>query len=267
MPATQRNPHQGPQLGIGAAVETFLEMTRGGVRVLTGDLVVEIAVHEPVHAPMTPHEPGTRSEAIGFRRNAGAARRVPVAVNAAGHTEADPGNAAFDRYVIPEVDVLLRVALSLTRNAADAEDLVQETLLRAYRAIDRFDGAHPRAWLLTIMRNAEVNRHRRRRPSLLRDHDASMAQLAAVPSSGAGDPESVVIGETFDAVVSDAFAALPDRHREVVRLVDLDGLSYQEAAEILGVPVGTVMSRLHRARSRMRDRIAAAGLAPRRGER
>ena len=138
-------------------------------------------------------------------------------------------------------------------------------MIRAFRSIDRFDGAHPRAWLLTIMRNAHVNNHRRRRPELLRDPEVTLARLAAVPSSGARDPEGVVVGETFDAVVADAFDRLPERHREVVRLVDLDGLSYAEAAEILGIPTGTVMSRLHRARARMRDRLTAAGLAPKRG--
>ena len=183
----------------------------------------------------------------------------------AGLTEDGRRREAFARYVVPEVDVLLRVALSITRRQVDAEDLVQDTLLRAFRSMDRFDGEHPRAWLLTIMRNAEVNRHRRRRPELLREPDAALATLAAVPSSGLGDPETVVVGETFDAVVADAYNGLPERHREVVRLVDLDGLSYAEAAEVLGVPVGTVMSRLHRARARMRDRLAAAGLAPKRG--
>ncbi|MDA8074276.1 MAG: sigma factor, partial [Actinomycetota bacterium] len=69
---------------------------------------------------------------------------------------------AFARYVLPELEVLARVAFSICRNKADAEDLVQETLLCAYRAIDRFDGAHPRAWLFTIMRNAEAKRYRRR---------------------------------------------------------------------------------------------------------
>lgn len=180
-------------------------------------------------------------------------------------TGEEPARDAFSCYVLPEVDVLLRVAVSITRHQADAEDLVQETLLKAFRAIDGFDGAHPRAWLLTIMRNTEINRHRRRRPELMRDPDATLATLAAVPSAGAGDPETVVVGETFDAVVAEAYDQLPERHREVVRLVDLDGLSYAETAGVLGIPVGTVMSRLHRARARMRDRLAAAGLAPKRG--
>jgi RNA polymerase sigma-70 factor (ECF subfamily) len=162
--------------------------------------------------------------------------------------------------VLPELDVLLRVALSGTRNPADAEDLVQDTLLRAYRVIG-FDGAHPRAWLLTIMRNAQANRYRRRRPALLRDRDAGQRlhdEREAQPSA-----ESIVVGEAFDATVADAVVRLPARFRHVVELVDIDGLSYQEAADALGVSIGTVMSRLHRARHRIRTRLTAAGLAPR----
>jgi RNA polymerase sigma-70 factor (ECF subfamily) len=176
---------------------------------------------------------------------------------------AEQRSAAFDKFVLPEVEVLLRVALTLTAQPADAEDLVQETLLRAFRAIDRFDGAHPRAWLLTIMRNAEVNRHRRRRPQLLDDPDADMERLIAADLSPT--PEEIVVGASFDAVVDAALAALPIAHRQVVALVDIDGLSYAEAARVLDIPEGTVMSRLHRARKRIRTRLAASGLAPKRG--
>lgn len=172
---------------------------------------------------------------------------------------------AFAEYVLPEVEVLLRVAMTLTAQPADAEDLVQDTLLRAYRAVDRFDGQHPRAWLLTIMRRAEVNRHRRRRPQLLDDPDADLNRLAQWPTGVGATPEDIVVGETFDAVVDTALATLPVKHRQVVQLVDVDGLSYAEAARLLAVPEGTVMSRLHRARKRIRDRLAAAGLAPKRG--
>ena len=162
----------------------------------------------------------------------------------------------FERYVVPEIDVLYRVALSLTRNRADAEDVVQETLLRAYRAIDRFDGRYPRAWLLTILRNANRNRVRRRRPELLRDPDEGPDLLEAGTDPDEG-PEAQVLADVLDAEVAEALDALPERFRTVVDLVDVDGLSYAEAAEALGIPVGTVMSRLHRARKRLRTSVAA----------
>jgi RNA polymerase sigma-70 factor (ECF subfamily) len=183
----------------------------------------------------------------------------PRATSSASHSQ-----EAFARYVLPELDVLLRVALSLTRRPADAEDLVQDTLIRALHGIDGFDGAHPRAWLLTIMRNAQINQHRRRRPELLHDQDVAFERLVATEGEGYKTPEGLVVDKIFDSVVSDALAALPDRFHQVVTLVDVHGLSYAEAAEALGVPVGTVMSRLHRARARMRRRLIAAGLAPRR---
>ncbi|WP_329048804.1 RNA polymerase sigma factor [Streptomyces violaceus] len=176
---------------------------------------------------------------------------------------ADPRGKAFAAYVLPEVEVLLRVAMTLTAQRADAEDLVQDTLLRAYRAIEGFDGKHPRAWLLTIMRRAEINRHRRRRPHLLDDPDTDLDRLSSAGPQGSA--EEVVVGEAFDGVVDSALSALPDKHRQVVQLVDIDGLTYAEAARLLDVPEGTVMSRLHRARKRIRVRLSAAGLAPKRG--
>ena len=179
-----------------------------------------------------------------------------------------PGGAAhqaalFDRYVLPEVAVLYRVALSLTGQPADAEDLVQDTLIRAYRAVDRFDGAHPRAWLLTILRHTHINRSRRRRPFLLADGDGMgvvMERLA--PSAPASD--EVLISTQFQVVVADALAALPEKHRAVLALVDIDGMTYQEAADALDIPRGTVMSRLHRARKKIRDGLDDSGVQPRR---
>jgi RNA polymerase sigma-70 factor (ECF subfamily) len=152
--------------------------------------------------------------------------------------------------------VLLRVARSMTRNPHDAEDLVQDTMLRAYRSIDRFDGRHPRAWLLTIMRNAEINRHRRQRPSLLTPAQLTLPDPAA---DGGATAESMVVDLTFDTAVQDAFAHLSDDFREVVELVDIGGLTYAEAAEVAGVPEGTVMSRLHRARGKVRTRLERHG--------
>jgi RNA polymerase sigma-70 factor, ECF subfamily len=169
-------------------------------------------------------------------------------------------NAAFDRYVLPEIEVLFRVARSLTRHDADAEDLVQETLLRAYRAIDRFDGRHPRAWLLTILRNTHINRGRKRQPELMREGDGAADRIATAPASERAD---ATVEATFDAAVEAALGELSTDFYRVVELVDIDGLSYAEAAEVLGVPTGTVMSRLHRARRRIRDHLARVGAHPR----
>ncbi len=162
---------------------------------------------------------------------------------------------AFARYVVPELEVLLRVARSMTRSVADAEDLVQETLLRAYRGIARFDGEHPRAWLLTILRNTAINQGRRRRPLLLLDGDDGLERLA--PTLAEDNPETIVMERHLDAPLEAAFAALPAKARQTVVLVDVHGLSYAEAARAIGIPVGTLMSRLHRARKRMRRRLEA----------
>ncbi|GAB3488443.1 RNA polymerase sigma factor [Amycolatopsis cihanbeyliensis] len=172
----------------------------------------------------------------------------------------------FAQYVLPETEVLYRVARTLTAQPADAEDLVQETLLRAYRAVDRFDGEHPRAWLLTILRNAEHNRHRRRRPQLLLDPEQAM-ERAAEHEDGAADPAHVIVDLRFTTEVSAAFDALPEKYREVVAMVDVDGLGYAEAAAALGVPIGTVMSRLHRGRKQIRRQLTAAGITVGRGSR
>lgn len=168
-------------------------------------------------------------------------------------------HAAFAAYVLPEIEVLYRVARSLTYHDADAEDLVQDTLLRAFRSIEHFDGRYPRAWLLTIMRNAHINRNRRRRPSLLADpdliDDATVA-LARPPQ----DPAEILAESGFDAVVDAAHHGLPDNFRVVIDLVDVNGLSYAEAAAVLEVPEGTVMSRLHRGRKRIRTALTEAGM-------
>ncbi len=166
-------------------------------------------------------------------------------------------DTAFEQYVLPEIEVLLRVAYSLTHSLAEAEDLVQDTLLRAYRGIAGFDGRHPRAWLLTILRNTHINRNRRRRPELLR-HPEGADRLVV-----AEDRTDAMVDDQFDIEIVRALDSLDEPFRRIVELVDIDGLTYAEAADVLDVPVGTVMSRLHRARSRIRDRLDLAGLAPR----
>jgi RNA polymerase sigma-70 factor, ECF subfamily len=165
----------------------------------------------------------------------------------------------FREQVLVELPVLLRVARRLTRDGIDAEDLVQDTLVRAYRAFDRFDGRYPRAWLLTILRNTHRNQLRKRRPDLMDDEVAG-----ALPARG-GDGRidgvlDAALHDDLDPIVRAALVSLSAKHRAVVALVDLDGLTYREAADLLEVPVGTVMSRLHRARAKVRAHLEASGI-------
>jgi RNA polymerase sigma-70 factor (ECF subfamily) len=147
--------------------------------------------------------------------------------------------------------VLHRVARSWTGQSADAEDLVQDTLLRAFMAIDGFDGSHPRAWLLTILRNVARTWHRHR--PLVFPHDAENDPV----SGGQLDPsaEQLVVEGTFTSDVERALCSLPTTQRQILLLVAVQGLNYVEAAEHLGLPLGTVTSRLHRARHRMRRQL------------
>lgn len=158
----------------------------------------------------------------------------------------------FREMLDSEIAVLLRVATTLTRDRHEAEDLVQDTVLRAWRAFDRFDGAHPRAWLLTILRNTHRNRNRRRRPLLLAEPDWGVAAVAD------DDTEATAISRVSDPRLRDALASLNPRYRDALLAVDVGGLSYAEAAVVLGVAEGTVMSRVSRARSRLRDRLRSS---------
>ena len=146
---------------------------------------------------------------------------------------------------------MYRLALSITRDHAEAEDLVQDSLIRAYRALERFDGANRRAWLLTIVRNTHINRNRRRRPGLLAD--PAQAEQKARSAPGA---ETEALAAMFDARVKAALRELPVDQQAVIALVDVAGLSYQQAADALGAPLGTVMSRLHRGRKRIKRKLS-----------
>lgn len=152
---------------------------------------------------------------------------------------------------------MLRVAGSLTAQPADAHDLVQETLLRAWRSFDSFDGRHPRAWLLTIMRNANRNSARKNTPYPV-DPTAIIGgrRDPEVPSAEATATETL-----FDSAVESAMALLKPEARRLLLLVDVDGLTYAETAAVLGIPEGTVMSRLHRARKKIRRELKHTDVA------
>jgi len=172
-----------------------------------------------------------------------------------------PNKTREDRFreqVLPELEVLYRVARRLTRTSSEAEDLVQDALLRAHRGFDGFDGRHVRAWLLTILRNTHYNRLRKRQPDFLDDEIAQRLPARGADGRQDGTAELAFHNE-FDPRVRAALAALSPNHRAVIALVDLDELSYLEAADVIGVPVGTVMSRLHRARREVRVQLEQSG--------
>lgn len=151
--------------------------------------------------------------------------------------------------------MLLRVARTLSGSWADAEDVVQESLIRAWRAADRFDGAHPRAWLLTILRHTFLNFRRRERPDLVADASGLEGHRPAFGAAACLDPEQRHVEREFSAALTTAIVALDPRYRTVLLLIDIDQLSYAQAGAVLHVPLGTAMSRLSRARANLRRRL------------
>lgn len=164
--------------------------------------------------------------------------------------------ATYETEVLPHLDVLYRVARRMTGNAADAEDLVQETLLKALRGWDGFrPGSNARAWLLTILRNAFINGYRRRkREPIAMDIDTA-ERHSILQDVAESDPEGTFFTKLVDETVLAAVEALPEEFREALVLSDLEGMPYAEIAQVLEVPVGTVKSRLFRARRLLQRRL------------
>lgn len=156
----------------------------------------------------------------------------------------DSKNRPFD--VLGQLTALRRYARSLTRNANDAEDLVHDTLVKAYeRRVTFRTGADLRRWLLSILHNTHVDGRRSARARQRRD-DAALLETDVAQE--AGQDTTVRLGQ-----IRDAFLDLPDEQREALHLVAIEDLSYQDAADTLGIPVGTLMSRVSRARARLRQ--------------
>ncbi|MDO8479123.1 MAG: sigma-70 family RNA polymerase sigma factor [Candidatus Rokubacteria bacterium] len=165
----------------------------------------------------------------------------------------------FEGVALVHLDLLYRAALRLTHNRAEAEDLVQETWLRALRHFDQFDpGSNCRAWLLTILRNAFLNRVRREGREILESDMAATEAGAArleEASVARSSPEEDFFQTVLHGDVDRALKTLSLPFRLVVTLADLEGLTYKEVAQVLDCPIGTVMSRLSRARQLLRKEL------------
>ena len=162
----------------------------------------------------------------------------------------------FQELVLPHLDGALALARWLTGNREDAEDVAQEAFLRALDGIDGFAGTSARAWIFAIVRNSAWTWLRRNRPaSLVYVDDLAAIEAAqagvAAPDGAAANPEAALIAAQSGARVRAAIAALAPAFREMIVLRDINGLSYREIAEISGLPAGTVMTRLARARSQL----------------
>lgn len=184
--------------------------------------------------------------------------------------------AIFEADALPFLDQLYGTALRMTRDAGDAEDLVQETFAKAFAAFSSFEqGTNLRAWLFRILRNTFINSYRKaqRQPYSDSVDELSDGQLVDIETRGAGgvrSAETEALERLGDDDVNQALASLPEDFRTAVYLADVEGFSYKEIAEIMDTPVGTVMSRVHRGRKSLRGLLSEyareRGLLPTGGE-
>lgn len=171
--------------------------------------------------------------------------------------EEDILRVAFEREAIPHMDALFNFALRMTFDQAEAEDLVQETYLKAFRFFDKFEsGTNCKAWLFRIMKNSYINKYRKaqKAPETL-DYDAVEDFYHTIRGDEGDDEARAVFANLLDDEVTSAIERLPEDFRTVVILCDIEGFTYEEIAEFVDCPVGTVRSRLHRGRKLLRESL------------